>query len=352
MPPEELELISDHSGADWKDENTNKTANEPDASGRDYLKQSRSRSLDSNDVSSSFASSSRLPQTWWEIVSQSCNAAMNALNRGHDRLLISVEKAAVVLNSPANDGREFQSKLPVKIGGITSDVVTEITTSLTVSRTHQASFNVQLAIAIDICSVLIAKITSGEACTRGSRVRPGCHIILFFNTPEEVEIAREVLHTDFSKFVSLQVLDPSGPKKRGASDICVLVRPCNISRDPRHIEAVELIHYSNWSHSNIVVMINPELVSLSGNGNLDGCMRSPYFMTDYIETFYLDPAVISSKNGTAALLRCFPRKWETYIQRPAGHRGFRLMGEQIAKPSPEKLICEFIWRTEHSDSSD
>jgi hypothetical protein len=110
------------------------------------------------------------------------------------------------------------------------------------------------------------------------------------------------------------------------------------------IEAVERVHYGSWNDMNVIIMVNPALAAITSYPALDGTTRAPGFLVDYTEVYILDPAAFQSKSMTGALLRCYPRKWETYMLRAKGPTSFRLISESESRPSPEKMLYDFSWR--------
>jgi Domain of unknown function (DUF1995) len=296
----------------------------------------------------------RFPATWAKVVRQACDACVFALMEGHDRLLVAVNKPCLL--SGASSGASSDSSLSVvatadmSAGVSETSVVSEIRSHEQPSPSFSTAhlFNVgkpsELSLTIDICNALVARICAGDALSKGSRVRAESRIILFFNSQHEADAARLRAHPSFVDHVRYCALSSKAPD-RLPTDICILVAPTSRHGNPSIIEAVELIHYSNWNHSNIVIMLNPMLTALTGF-NLDGCARSPSFLSDYLETYYLDPAVFSSKVSTGALLHCYPRKWEMYMLRSKGPAAFRLVAEHSDRPKPERLICDFAWRSE------
>lgn len=269
---------------------------------------------------------SRFPCTWPAVVRQATDASVAALEAGHDRLLVDVRRPELLLNA--------------------------LGSSASFSSVHlfEDGLEPTFAMTLDVCFALVSRLVSGGGRASGSRVRPSAGIIVFFNSEEEAAAATRAAHPAFRDRVKFQVLDLRGPD-RSPTDICVVVAPSNRRGDPSRIEAVERVHYTNWNDSNIVVIVNPDLFALTGFSTFDGCARPPCFLTDYVEAYYLDPQVFVSKHVNGAMLRCFPRKWEAYMQRSRLHPGtFRLISESEAKPRPEKVLCEFGWRADQAQT--
>jgi Domain of unknown function (DUF1995) len=291
-----------------------------------------------------FVANTRFPATWSKVVRQTCDCAMLALAQGHDRLLMSVNKPSLLVRAPAI--APPQTWLPAAAARSQEQPSPSFSTAHLYSKGMSSDFS----LTIDICNALVARLCSGDAVSKGSRVRPEARIIVFFNSQREAEAARVRAHPAFIDRVRYSVLASTGPD-RLPGDICIIVSPTNRSGDSSAaIEAVELIHYSNWNNSNIVIMLNPNLIALSGF-NLDGRARPPSFLSDYVDVFFLDPAVYSSRVATGAILRCYPRKWELYMLRAKSPTGFRLVAEQSERPKLEKVLCDFAWRSEQFEES-
>lgn len=85
-------------------------------------------------------------------------------------------------------------------------------------------------------------------------------------------------------------------------------------------------------------------MSLGSGLDALGNTRLPMFIEDYTCAYYLDPNVFRDDNIHGALLYHFPRKWEMYSLRSSG--GFRLVAQHRVKPSTEKVLVEYLWRSD------
>jgi Domain of unknown function (DUF1995) len=273
------------------------------------------------------SSTSRFPSTWSSIVRQAGDATFEALQSGHDRLIVSVKNPGVLPRGDVN---------------LTDDPCPSVRSRLN----SVAPMAVSFALTLDICNTLIARLHSGDGISENSYVTPNARINLIFNTQAEADTAIPLVVTSpsIAQQVRFQVLSSSPPLTRDPLDICIMAAPTNQRDNLTHIEAVERVHYGSWNDMNIIIMVNPDLAAITSFPALDGEVRSPGFLVDYLQAFVLDPAIFRSKNITGAILRCFPRKWETYILRAAAASSFRLVGESESRPLPEKILYDFSWR--------
>lgn len=287
----------------------------------------------------------RFPEAWVQVVRQAGDATVAAMQQGHDRLLVDVGKVELLARRRRRRTSEGEGDGGSGAGEAGEDGVGSLSSAHLYGGSEGLTSH--FALTLDVCNAIVGRLCAGEGEIGGSRMREDAKIIMFFNNEEEAAMARRIAHPAYATRVEFQVLNQSGPE-RGPTDVCIVVAPSNRRGDPSRIEAVERIHYSNWNDSNLVIMVNPALIALTGFMSLEGCVRPPCFLTDYIHCYYLDPQVFSTKYATGAVLRCYPRKWESYMQRVGGPSscGFRLVAESDERPRKEKLLCEFAWRAD------
>lgn len=167
--------------------------------------------------------------------------------------------------------------------------------------------------------------------------------VLHFNCVEDADAGRAFIPKELALVVEVHVLgEPLGQGTKAG--MAVVIAPCNQRGNPSHIENVESVHYSNWGHPKIIVMLNPELTALTRFTSFDDEPRQPGFLQDYLPSYYIDPVAFPTKTAVGAILRCFPRKWELYLSKLKGDMRFKLIAEQQKPPSAEKMRCEFAWR--------
>lgn len=166
---------------------------------------------------------------------------------------------------------------------------------------------------------------------------------LHFNSAEDAQVGERFVRKELAEVTDVYVLGEMA-KDRPKADVAVVIVPTNRQGNPGHLETVEMVHYAHWTMPRIVIMFNPDLVALTNFAAFGDVPREPGFLADYMPSYYLDPAAFPSKTATGAVLRCFPRKWEMYLLNVQSDMGFRLVAEQQAPPSPEKIRCEFSWR--------
>jgi len=131
----------------------------------------------------------------------------------------------------------------------------------------------------------------------------------------------------------------------GDCDVAVIYQPNNINGNPKKIEDVEWVHYRlEWNEPRPVILVNPKLMSLGSGLDALGNIRRPMFIEDYIHAYYLDPSVFHDENIHGGLLCEYPRKWEMYVFRSNG--GFRLVAQHRAKPNAEKVLVQYLWRSD------
>ena len=169
---------------------------------------------------------------------------------------------------------------------------------------------------------------------------------VFFNSKDDARIGRKTLSAEMSEFVDVQVLGEMEEKIAADTNVFVVIAPSNKQGNPSHIENVELVHYCNWMTPKLIIMVNPDLVALTRYSSFDNEPRQPCFLTDYVPSYYIDPAAFPTKSATGAVLRCYPRKWEMYLLKVHNDMGFRLVAEQGNRPTKEKLHTEFSSRIE------
>lgn len=255
-----------------------------------------------------YTQSSRFPATWSEVVRQLTVAVSLSYREGFERLRVDLRSPELVVRGAAPTG----DRLPLLMEALNASLST-----LLLNRANQYS--------------------SSDA-PHGA--------VLYFNSAADLAQGARLISPSLSDSVDLHVLGDGHEAVASARSIAVLVCPTNTDGNPAHIEHVEMVHYSNWTHQNLVVMINPSLIALTRHGSLDDEPRPPSFLADYHPSYYIDPVAYMCKNATGAMLRCFPRKWEMYILRAHADGGFRLIAEQNSRPSREKLKCEFSWRAD------
>lgn len=354
---------------------TRKAANTPRPKKPSFSSSSQSRNYDLIGSSASSPGlrtfgSGRFPVSHSDIVHQASEATEQALVDGHDRISVSVAKVSALMDralysQKTDDNRalsfddnatleltprqtHFSSTHRRSTRGSFDRLDNEFS-SATSSSTWAAAESRFLAdnvlMANSIAHRIVESVISGAAAMGISRVTRRSRVILYYNTKEDAEWARNqaplawgdrVLHVPMSQRV-----------KRVSSDVSVLVAPSN-RRRVSSIEMVERVHYSDWSSSNIVILLCPDLYAVTNYPELDGRCRRPCFLSDYIESFVLDPAVFHSDRGTGALLKQYPRKWEMYLQKASRGTEFRLVGERAKRPPPESMYHTFASRLEGS----
>lgn len=243
---------------------------------------------------------------------------LHAALEGHDRIRVDVKRPELISGS---------MPIPVDRGVIHDH-----------SR-HACRVALLVQTACNTIQQLV-KLDPKDSCGLSTKLtRAAIH----FNSPEDADIGRRFIVPEVKDFTDVYILGEKR-KDRPKSDMVIVIAPTNTQGNPEHIEKVELVHYANWSMPRIIVMLNPDLVALTNFTRFGDETREPGFLTDYMRSYYLDPAAFPAKTATGAVLRCFPRKWEMYLLKLKSDMGFRLVAEQQAPPSPEKIRCEFSWR--------
>lgn len=272
---------------------------------------------------------SRFPSTWPEAVSQVSQAVSTAVSEGHDRIRIDVKTPELIADahrmghSYSDEESRHRRRIALLVGS-TNQILTEIFSPDSPTSPLQNPYE-----------ILISP-------TRAA---------VYFNSAEDARIGKKYMNVDMAHLVDARVL--GDPKEEGANNpnVCVVIAPSNKQGNPSHIENVELVHYSSWNTPKLVIMLNPDLVALTRFTSLDNEPRQPCFLTDYLPSYYIDPAAFPSKAATGAVLRCYPRKWEMYLLKVHNDMGFRLIAEQGDPPSAEKIRFEFAWRIERETES-
>lgn len=268
---------------------------------------------------------SRFPSEWDEATQQIGNAVEDATNEGYDHIRVDVKSPELISHNP------LQSVIPNHLVDSNLD-----------SSIHQY----RIPLLVEAANDIIRKIFRyGPGNPRKSNIPfTPKRAAIYFNSTYDFEIGRESVDIPLDYIVDTHTLGTN--VKKPVANVIVMIAPCNRQGNPEHIEAVEIVHYSNWQEPNIVVMINPDLIALTNFTAVGDEHRQPSFLKDYNASYYLDPAAFLSRAATGAVLRCFPRKWEMYLQKDQNRMGFRLIAEQENRPSNEKISCEFSWRIE------
>lgn len=266
-------------------------------------------------------SHSRFPRTWGDALGHAGEALVKAFTDGHDRVRVDLCYPHLLQDAPNVDVLSHDSDGRIRKAGYLAHVVASLlNTTLLASRT-------------------------GPSMKKNFSPRS---IVVLFNTQREADTGASIVkacETEVGLPVRVGVL---GQVDIGEffTNLVVMVAPSNRRGNPTQIEAVEQVHYSNFNVQNWVVMLDPDLVALTNFPSLSNEPRQPVLLSDYLTTYHMDPVAYPSKVATGAVLRCFPRKWELYLQRADDANGFRLVSEQPARPSLEKIHCEFSWRIE------
>lgn len=267
-------------------------------------------------------SHSRFPRTWNDALEHAGGALVRALADGHDRLRVDVHYPHVLHGAPKVDvsTREDDSHIrnSIYLAHITASLI-----SAAISAKQLGLYSIKKN--FNPRSVVILFNSQREADAAG-------HIVKACERQSGIQVRVGILgQIDIAEFLM---------------NLVFVIAPNNRRGNPTQIEAVEQVHYSNFNIQNWVVMLDPDLVALTNFPSLSGEPRQPVLMTDYLTTYHMDPAAYPSKVATGAMLRCFPRKWELYLQKADDANGYRLVSEQPARPSLQKIHCEFSWRIE------
>ena len=272
---------------------------------------------------------SRFPNKWEEAIQQIGVAVEDATNEGYDRIRVDVKSPELISHTP------LQSVIPNHL--VDSNIDSNIDSTI-----HQYRIPLLVEAANDIIRKIFRK---GPGIPRKSNIPfTPKRAAIYFNSPHDLEVGKASIDTSLECIVDAHTLGVD--VRKPVANVIVMIAPCNRQGNPEHIEAVEIVHYSNWQEPNIVIMISPDLIALTNFTSVGDDCRQPSFLRDYNPSYYLDPAAFLSKAATGAILRCFPRKWEMYLQKNRGHMGFRLIAEQGNRPSNERVNCEFSWRIE------
>lgn len=266
-------------------------------------------------------SHSRFPRTWGDALEHAGEALVKAFKDGHDRVRVDLCYPHLLQDAPTVNVLSYDSDGRIRKTGYLAHIVASLlNTTLLASRT-------------------------GHSMKKNFSPRA---IVVLFNTQREADLGASIVK-ECEKDVGLPVrVGVLGQVDMGEflTNLVVMVAPSNRRGNPTQIEAVEQVHYSNFNVQNWVVMLDPDLVALTNFPSLSNEPRQPVLLSDYLTTYHMDPVAYPSKVATGAVLRCFPRKWELYLQRADDANGFRLVSEQPARPSLEKIHCEFSWRIE------
>lgn len=245
---------------------------------------------------------------------------MRAVAEGHDRVRVDVKRPELIATC-----------LPTPVdGGVFNECGTEAC---------------RVALLVEAaCNMIehLLQLDPNDKRNFGLCFKPR-RAALHFNSAEDAEVGARFVKKELAEVTDLYVLGEKA-KDRPKADITVVIAPTNRQGNPAHIETVEMVHYAHWTHPRIVIMFNPDIVALTSFAAFGDGPREPGFLADYMPSYYLDPAAFPSKTAIGAVLRCFPRKWEMYLLKVQSDMGFRLVAEQHAPPSPEKIQCEFSWR--------
>mmetsp|Transcript_10721 Transcript_10721/g.32821 ORF Transcript_10721/g.32821 Transcript_10721/m.32821 type:complete len:328 (-) Transcript_10721:144-1127(-) len=168
-------------------------------------------------------------------------------------------------------------------------------------------------------------------------------IKIYFDSINEMMDAAPDLSEHLKEHVTISFL--GNRDEMGESDIAFVFQPNNVNGNPKKIEDVEWIHYRlGWTEPRPVVLVNPKLMSLGSGPDAVGNVRRPMFIEDYSYAYFLDANVFHDEHIHGALLCNFPRKWEMYVFKSAG--GFRLIAQYRAKPNADKVLVQFLWRSD------
>lgn len=269
-------------------------------------------------------SHSRFPTTWDDAIDNAGNAVLNAFSNGYDRLRVEIRYPQILTKAPKVSPANFLG--------------------------DDAIVRKAVYIAHIVLGLIDTTMKSMDEDTIPSIKRNFFPrgIVILFNSQTEVDGATPVLNA-CEKAVGMNVrVGVLGQVDMGEfiSNLVFVVAPCNRRGNPGQIEAVELVHYSNFNVPNWVVILDPDLVALTNYSSISDQPRQPVLLSDYLTAYHLDPVAYPSEVATGAVLRCFPRKWELYLKKAQNPGGFRLVSEQSNCPSAEKIYCEFSWRVE------
>ena len=266
---------------------------------------------------------SRFPGSWEETATQVSRAVVHAALEGHDRIRVDVKRPELLVD-------EFPDPLRKDV-------------PLLDTSPHACRVALLTQAACDTIGALI-KLDHSDKRNYRLCVKPR-RAAVHFNSREDAVVGDRFISDEVRQFTDVFVLGEK-KKDRPKADVAVMIAPTNRQGNFAQIEKVELVHYANWSAPKINVMFNPQLIALTSLTAFGDEPREPGFLRDYLRSYYLDPAAFPSKTATGAVLRCFPRKWEMYLLKVKSKMGFRLVAEQPAPPSPEKIRGEFSWRIE------
>lgn len=263
---------------------------------------------------------SRFPGSWSEAVTQARTAVSSAVMEGHDRIRVDLKTPELLADTDLRT-RVYNSEKSTNVRRI--ELLVESANSIL-----RGIFNPRVG-AQNPYNFLFTP-------TRAA---------IFFNSEEDEKVGKPLVSRAIPTVVDTYVLGRDSEAKIKAN-VSLVIAPSNKQGNPNHIEEVELVHYANWNTPKLVIMLNPDLFALTRYPGFNNEPRQPCFMSDYVSSYYMDPAAFPSKTATGAVLRCFPRKWEMYLLKMQSDMGFRLVAEHMSPPSPERIHCEFSWRIE------
>lgn len=266
-------------------------------------------------------SHSRFPRTWNDALEHAANAVLSAFSNRHDRLRVDIQHPEMLKNAPEYTASSRGHEQLLRKAWYLAHVVVRLIDKLMQAHNSQKP--------------LLAKEDFSP-----------CGILVMFNSQCEAEVGASVV-TACKEVSNMQVrVGILGQVDAGefSSNLIFIVAPCNRQGNPAQIEAVEMVHYSNFNQSNWLIILNPDLIALTKFPSFSDEPRQPVLLSDYLLTYHLNPLSFPSKVATGALLRCFPRKWELYLQMMDDPTGFRLISEQAVRPSWQRIASEFSHR--------
>lgn len=293
--------------------------------------------------SSTTHSASRFPNTWNDALNQMSDSVATALAHGFDRVRVEFEAPTTFAGAISATDADNQNSCPIRNEPMVHVDLLAYATCVLLSHLVGAD---AAAPCTDAVTAAGSSVSTRSSLSLKCSFAPK-RVVVLFDSRAAMESSSEYLSmaSVAPRNVIIGVLGEVD-LAQFVGALIVVIAPSNCRGNPSHIETVEHVHYSNFNQRNWVILLNPNLISLSSMPSLSTEPRSPLFLDDYVSAYYVNPLAFESPVAAGAILRNFPRKWELYLNKVGSFGGFRLVSEQKARPSRERVQCEFGWRVE------